>query len=90
MLCSGLNQYEIPGVGKIAFGGLDLVDLHVHVAIHQVPVTSWIKPDLVMSSNPFSCEIHDNRMRFYFIPEDDNSTLYVFDAGNVERATMRN
>jgi hypothetical protein len=90
MLCSGLNQYDIPRVGKIAFGGLDLIDLHVQIAIHQVPVTSWVKPDLVMSSNPFYVEIHDNRMRFYFIPEDDKSTLYVFDAINVKRPTIQN
>lgn len=89
MLCSGLNQYDIPKVGRIAFGGLDLVDLHLHVAIHQVPVDAWVKPDLVMSSNPFYFEIHDNRMRFYFVPEDDKSALYVFDAINVKRGTAQ-
>ena len=77
-------------MGKIAFGGLNLIDLHLQIAIHQVPITTWVKPDLVMSSNPFYFEIHDNRMRFYCIPEDDKSTLYVFDAINVKRPNIQN
>lgn len=78
MLCSGLNKYSIPNVGVIAFGGLDLVDLDLQVAIHQIPINFWVKPDLVMSNNPFYFETHDNQMRFYFMPDDDESKLYIY------------
>lgn len=82
MLCSGLNKYSIPNVERIAFGGLELVDLGLQVAIHQVPVVCWVKPDLVMSNNPFFSEVHGNHIRFYFVPEDDESRLYTYDAIN--------
>lgn len=84
MICSGLNQYTIPEVGTIAFGGVDLVDLELLIAVHQIPVVNRIKPDLVMSNNPFFVELHGDYLRFYFVPEDDESTLYQFDAINPE------
>lgn len=82
MLCCGLNKYTILKLGQIAFGGLDLIDLDLQVAIHQIPIDRWVKPDLVMSNNPFYFEMHENHIRFYFIPEDDKSKLYIYDAIN--------
>jgi len=82
MLCSGVNKYNIPNVGDIAFGGFDFVDIELKVAVHQIPINFWIKPDLVISHNPFYFEIFENHLRFYFIPEDDESNLYIIDAIN--------
>jgi hypothetical protein len=82
MLCSGVNKYNVPNVGDIAFGGLDLFDIELKLAVHQIPINFWIKPDLVMSYNPFYFEIFENHLRFYFIPEDDESNLYIIDAIN--------
>ncbi|MBN2031190.1 hypothetical protein JW824_13230 [bacterium] len=84
MICSGLNKYAIPNMGDIALGGLDLVNLDLLVAVHQVPFVVWIKPDLVMNNNPFFFELVDEHLRFYFVPEDDESNLYIYDAINVE------
>ena len=81
-LCSGLSQYIIPDVGKIAMGGVELLDLKSHIAIHQIPVQFWVKPDLVMSNNPFFVEFMDDHLRCYFIPEDDNSTLYIYEVNH--------
>ncbi len=86
MLCSGLNKYPIRDVGEIAFGGLDLVDLDLLIAIHQIPINERVTPDLVMSNNPFYFEIYGNHIRFYFIPEDNDSKLYIYDAINVNGA----
>ena len=87
MLCGGVGKYEIPIMGdyaivEFAFGGLDLVDLRSHRAIHQVPVAQRVKPNLVMSFNPFFFELRDDHLRFYFMPEDDESTVYIYDAVN--------
>ncbi|UCE05411.1 MAG: hypothetical protein JSW07_17615 [bacterium] len=78
MLCNGLNKYTIPNVGEVAFGGMDLVDLDLCLAVHQVPLNYWIKRELVISNNPFYFELIENQLKFYFIPEDNKSKLYVF------------
>ncbi len=79
MLCGGLSKYEIPNLGEFALGGLELVDLRTHMAIHQIPVSQWVKPTLVMTYNPFYYELKEDHLRFYFMPEDDESTVYIFD-----------
>ena len=82
MLCGGTNRYAIPVLGEYALGGLDLVDLRSQQAIYQVPVPQWVKPNLVMTFNPFFVERKGDHLRFYFMPEDDESTVYVYDAVN--------
>ncbi len=80
MLCSGVNKPSITGTGTAAFGGLELVDLKTNQAIHQVSVPLWVTPDLAMTNNPAFCESQCRKLRCYFMPEDDASTLYVYDA----------
>jgi hypothetical protein len=82
MLCGGLSKSIIETVGIVAFGGLALVDLDKKHAVHQIPVNIRLKPDLVMTQNPFCFEMVNNRLRFYFMPEDDESSLYIYDAIN--------
>ena len=79
MLCSGLKGYNNPDAGHIALGGLELVDLDLLVAVFQLPVQKWLKSGEVMSRNPFYCELHNNRIRLYFVPQDNESSLFVFD-----------
>jgi len=82
MLCSGLNAYQIGKDGPaFRFGGIDLVDLQSNTAIHQIPVALWTDDGkLPMTQNPFFIEPGDKGLRAYFMPEDDKSTLYIFDA----------
>ena len=84
MLCSGLKKYSIPNLGTIAIGGLELVDLETHIPVHQISVNSWIMPDIVMTQNPFYFEMVNHHLRFYFMPEDDESMLYIFEAIRAE------
>ncbi len=56
-LCGGVNMYPIPILGEYALGGLDLVDLRSHQAIHQIPIAQWVNPSLVMTFNPFFVEL---------------------------------
>jgi hypothetical protein len=79
MLCGGVNKYKIPILGEFAFGGLELVDLRTQMAIHQIPVSQWVKPTLAMTHNPFYYELKEDHLRFYFMPEDDESIVYIFD-----------
>lgn len=82
MLCGGLNKYTIPDFGQFALGGLDLLDLDLQIAIHQIPVPLWVNPTRPMTNNPFYFEPCEDHLRFYFIPEDDKSLLYIYDAFN--------
>ena len=79
MLCSGLNNYKIPNIGRVALGGLELVDLELQVAVHQIPVMLYSHTMRPMTQNPFYVELHDDRLRFYFLPDDNESTLYICD-----------
>jgi hypothetical protein len=80
MLCSGLNSYEMPNVGHIALGGIELVDLDLQVAVHQIPVLLYSQKNRPMTQNPFTVELHNDRLRFYFLPDDHESILYIYDA----------
>ena len=78
-LCGGVNAYSIPILGKYALGGLDLVDLSTHQAVHQIPVAQWVHPGLVMTTNPFFVELAGDRLRFYFMPGGDSSIVYIYE-----------
>jgi hypothetical protein len=79
MLCSGLNKYEVSGAGTVALGGLELVDLTENRPVHQVPVPLWVTPDLAMTNNPVYCEAEPAAFRCHFMPQDDQSTLFVYE-----------
>lgn len=80
MLCSGLNSGVLPNIGYTALGGLELVDLTTHLAIHQIPVLLYSDTRRPMTQNPFWVECRHDHLRVYFIPDDDDSTLYIYDA----------
>ena len=80
MLCSGLNKYRAaPGAPEFALGGLELVDLASGRVRHQIPVQLWTDTGVVMTQNPFAVETVATGLRFYFVPEDDKSRLFVYD-----------
>lgn len=80
-LCGGLNAYTIVQNPQIHFalGGLELVDLGKNRALHQLAVPEWVEPRTVMTRNPFYYELRGRWLRFYFMPEDRSSKIYVYD-----------
>lgn len=81
MLCTGVTEFRADsGTPAFRLGGLDLVDLRDGRPIHQVPVMLWTKGGLDMTHNPVWIEPTARGLRAYFLPEDDASTLYVYDA----------
>jgi hypothetical protein len=80
-LCSGLNMYQVKKDGpRFALGGFEIVDLAANQAIYQVPVELWTDGGLPMTYNPFWIEATANGLRAYFMPEDEKSTLYIYEA----------
>ena len=78
MLCGGLSNYQ-KGNEKFSLGGLELIDLVRGRAIHQLPLELWTESGLPMTQNPFWIEPTERGLRAYFLPEDQRSTLYIFD-----------
>ncbi|MET0384634.1 MAG: DUF6454 family protein [Polyangiales bacterium] len=93
MLCGGVSSYAVPAsetspLTSIAFGGLELVDLHRNRPVHQVPVNLFVdegagpNPSLALTHNAFWAEsLEGDSLRFYFMTESDNQAdLLIYDA----------
>jgi Family of unknown function (DUF6454) len=78
MLCGGLSNYQ-RGSTKFSLGGLELIDLTSGRARHQLPLELWTESGLPMTQNPFWIEATMRGLRTYFLPEDQRSTMYVFE-----------
>ncbi len=88
MLCTGVTEIRrAAGADAFRLGGLDLVHLGDGRPIHQVPILLWTPAGLDMTHNaawiePFDDERGGARtpgLRAYFMPEDDSSSVYVYE-----------
>ena len=80
MLCTGVTDLRQTRDGApFHLGGMDLVDLGDGRPLHQVPVLLWTAGGLDMTHNPVWIEPSAAGLRGYFMPEDDRSTLYIYD-----------
>jgi hypothetical protein len=80
MLCTGVTElrqgHDAP---PFRLGGIDLVNLDDGRPVHQVPVLLWTAGGLDMTHNPVWIEPSAIGLRAYFMPDDDRSTLYIYD-----------
>ena len=80
MLCTGVTEMrQSPGAPPFRLGGIDLVDLADGRPLHQVPVLLWTRGGFDMTHNPVWIEATPTGLRGYFMPEDDQSTIYIYD-----------
>jgi hypothetical protein len=80
MLCTGVSEIrQTSGAAPFRLGGLDLVSLEDGRPLHQVPVLLWTADGLDMTHNPVWIEPGPAGLRAWFMPEDDRSTIHVFD-----------
>jgi hypothetical protein len=80
MLCTGVTELrQSPGREPFRLGGIDLVDLDDGRPLHQVPVLLWTAGGMDMTHNAVWLEPSAKGLRGYFMPEDDKSTLYVYE-----------
>jgi hypothetical protein len=80
MLCSGVTEIRQTRDGPVfRLGGIDLVSLADGRPLHQTPVPLWTAGGLDMTHNPVWIEPHGRGLRAYFMPDDDRSTLYIYD-----------
>jgi len=80
MVCTGVTEIRQPGEARaFRLGGIDLVSLSDGRPLHQVPVLLWTAAGLDMTHNPVWLEPTAGGLRAYFMPEDDQSTLYIYE-----------
>jgi len=84
MLCSGVTELRSSRTAApFRLGGLELVDLRAGRPIHQVPVLLWTPAGLDMTHNPAWYEASGSGLRAWFMPEDNSSTIYVYEAETI-------
>jgi hypothetical protein len=83
MLCTGVTELRTgPDAAPFRLGGLDLIDLVTGRPLHQVPVLLWTPGGMDMTHNPVWIEPTATGLRGYFMPDDDRSTLYIYDVAS--------
>lgn len=80
MLCTGVTEMRpTPDASPFRLGGIDLVNLVDGRPEHQVPVLLWTPSGIDMTHNPVWIDPTATGLRAYFMPEDDKSTLYIYE-----------
>jgi Family of unknown function (DUF6454) len=80
MLCTGVTEIRQPSDARVfRLGGMDLVNLEDGRPLHQVPILLWTPSGMDMTHNPAWLEATTTGLRAYFMPEDNTSTIYVYD-----------
>jgi hypothetical protein len=80
MLCGGVTEMRPPSGPPFRLGGIEVVDLVGARPLHQVPMLMWTASGRVMTENPAWFELSASGVRGYFMPEDEHSTIYIYDA----------
>lgn len=79
-ICAGIGVYEqAPPAKPYGVGGIELLDLKRGLPLWQVPVDLRAPSGRPMTTNPFWLAATPRGLRGWFLPDDDRSTLYVFD-----------
>jgi hypothetical protein len=73
MLCGGVAT-----ISTFNLGGLALVDLESMLPLWEIPVGLTSDLGASLTQNPVDAAVVDGKLRFYFLPDQHNSTLYVY------------
>lgn len=81
VLCAGLQSFRNADSRRpaLSLGGIDMVHIDEFRAYHQIPMP--VRPTLLpaWTQNPFFVESFEQGLRFFFIPEDNNSFIHIFE-----------
>ena len=84
MLCTGVTEIRrTPDAEPFRLGGMELVDLTDGRPLHQVPVLLWTTSGMDMTHNPAWLTSVSGGLRAYFMPEDDRSSIYVYEVAPI-------
>lgn len=75
MLCSGVAT-----IGTYSLGGIAVVDVDTMLPLAEVPVPLVSALGVCIAQNPVDVAVVDGRLRLFWLPDQHNSTLYVYEA----------
>lgn len=75
MLCSGIATLA----DGTETGGVAIVDTFTMVPLMEVPLTLRTDNGIRVTKNPVDVDIVSGKLRLYFVPEEHDSALYVFE-----------
>jgi len=62
--------------------GIEVVNTSLGLPVHQVPVEIWSPATgAIITRNPSYFEVRAGQLRAYFMPDDNVSTIYVYEVG---------
>ncbi|RSH89180.1 hypothetical protein EHS25_002292 [Saitozyma podzolica] len=79
MICSGVATIG-SGNSSYNLGGIALVDTETMVPVAEVPITLSSELGQRITQNPMDVDVVDGRLRLYWLPDQHNSTLYIYEA----------
>ncbi|KKY15793.1 hypothetical protein UCRPC4_g06111 [Phaeomoniella chlamydospora] len=79
MLCSGFSSIT-SGDTSFSLGGIAIIDVDTMVPLFEVPITIQSELGKVMTQNPVDFSVEDGKLRFYWLPDQVNTTLYIYEA----------
>lgn len=80
ILCSGLFTYSNhPEIKQFISGGLSIIRTADLLSLSAIPVDQYTYQGQVLTGNPFHVELSAQKILCYFMPEDDNSNLYIYE-----------
>lgn len=75
MFCGGVAE-----IGTFYLGGIALVDLETMLPLWELPVSMTSDLGASVTQNPIDITVIDDKLRIYCLPDEFNSTLYVYEA----------
>lgn len=84
MICGGITGLA----NNVTIGGLAIVDIETMVPLSEVPLVLESALGAHIAKNPFDVDVVEGRMRLYFMPDEHNSTIYVYEAKENSRSSM--
>lgn len=75
MMCSGVATFA----NNVTVGGLAIVDVETMTPLSEVPLTMVSDLGTPITQNPFDVALVNGTIRVYFLPDQHNSTLYVYE-----------
>jgi Family of unknown function (DUF6454) len=75
MLCAGVATLD-----GFSLGGVALVDMQTMLPLWEVPITLTSDLGVTLTENPIDAQVVDGKLRLWFMPDQHNSTLYVYEA----------
>ncbi|KAM6483872.1 hypothetical protein HDV62DRAFT_356898 [Trichoderma sp. SZMC 28011] len=76
MLCSGVTALD----GGYSLGGIALVHTETMQPLAEVPIMLKSALGVRMTQNPMDVSVENGKLRFYWLPDQRNSTLYIYEA----------